>query len=301
MRRRSRDRGTLCAPFDHALWSAALAPALAEPEPRIAGRARAAEFATDVMPGACSRRGSRSSRALRIRADGGSEQRATSFSSARACAVASPTCAAAELALRQLGLAVLEQGDVEASSPLVALEEERPSSSRHSASTASSRCYVSRDRRLPAVPDDPRSDANFCPNCGAKRAPLSRGRDASSRSVSSTDRASAVSSYRPPVPDQAAPPIQRTARARPRSSPRSLVADAAIGERSSRARHSPPRRARAGLELARERNGALLDEAAEDVVAGARGDRQFTVKPAPSPAPCRSRTGSRQRPSCGSR
>jgi len=41
--------GTLCAPFDHALWSAALAPALAEPEPRIAGRARAAEFATDVM------------------------------------------------------------------------------------------------------------------------------------------------------------------------------------------------------------------------------------------------------------
>lgn len=41
--------GTLCAPFDHALWSAALAPALAEPEPRIAGRARADEFATDVM------------------------------------------------------------------------------------------------------------------------------------------------------------------------------------------------------------------------------------------------------------
>ncbi len=41
--------GTLCAPFDHELWSAALAPALAEPEPRIAGRERAAEFATDVM------------------------------------------------------------------------------------------------------------------------------------------------------------------------------------------------------------------------------------------------------------
>lgn len=41
--------GTLCAPFDHELWSAALAPALAESEPRIAGRARAAQFGTDVM------------------------------------------------------------------------------------------------------------------------------------------------------------------------------------------------------------------------------------------------------------
>jgi teichuronic acid biosynthesis glycosyltransferase TuaC len=41
--------GTLCAPFDPEVWTAALAPALAAPEPRIAGRARAAEHSTDVM------------------------------------------------------------------------------------------------------------------------------------------------------------------------------------------------------------------------------------------------------------
>jgi glycosyltransferase involved in cell wall biosynthesis len=41
--------GTLCAPFERERWAAALAPALAEPDPRIAGRARADEYSTDVM------------------------------------------------------------------------------------------------------------------------------------------------------------------------------------------------------------------------------------------------------------
>ena len=36
--------GTLCAPFDPATWSAALAPHLAASDPRIEGRARAALF-----------------------------------------------------------------------------------------------------------------------------------------------------------------------------------------------------------------------------------------------------------------
>jgi teichuronic acid biosynthesis glycosyltransferase TuaC len=36
--------GTLCAPFDEHAWSAALRPHLGDPDPRIAGRARAALF-----------------------------------------------------------------------------------------------------------------------------------------------------------------------------------------------------------------------------------------------------------------
>jgi teichuronic acid biosynthesis glycosyltransferase TuaC len=41
--------GTLCAPYDRARWAAALAPALADPDPRIAGRARASEFSSERM------------------------------------------------------------------------------------------------------------------------------------------------------------------------------------------------------------------------------------------------------------
>jgi len=41
--------GVLCAPFDREQWAAAVAPALAATEPRIAGRGRAAEYSTDVM------------------------------------------------------------------------------------------------------------------------------------------------------------------------------------------------------------------------------------------------------------
>ena len=41
--------GTLCAPYDRARWAAALAPALADPDPRVAGRARAAEFSSELM------------------------------------------------------------------------------------------------------------------------------------------------------------------------------------------------------------------------------------------------------------
>ncbi len=41
--------GTLCAPFDAATWRAALAPHLDGADPRIAGRARAQEFSSDVM------------------------------------------------------------------------------------------------------------------------------------------------------------------------------------------------------------------------------------------------------------
>jgi glycosyltransferase involved in cell wall biosynthesis len=41
--------GTLCAPYDRDLWAAALAPVLADPDPRVAGRARAAEFSSERM------------------------------------------------------------------------------------------------------------------------------------------------------------------------------------------------------------------------------------------------------------
>jgi glycosyltransferase involved in cell wall biosynthesis len=41
--------GTLCAPYDPAVWERALAPALATDEPRIEGRTRAGEFSSDLM------------------------------------------------------------------------------------------------------------------------------------------------------------------------------------------------------------------------------------------------------------
>lgn len=41
--------GTLCSPFDPAAWRAALAPHLAAADPRVNGRARAAQWSTDVM------------------------------------------------------------------------------------------------------------------------------------------------------------------------------------------------------------------------------------------------------------
>jgi len=41
--------GALCAPWDLAVWRAALAPHLAHPDPRVDGRARAALFSADAM------------------------------------------------------------------------------------------------------------------------------------------------------------------------------------------------------------------------------------------------------------
>ena len=41
--------GTLCEPYDRGRWSAALAPLLADPDPRVAGRRRAEEYSADVM------------------------------------------------------------------------------------------------------------------------------------------------------------------------------------------------------------------------------------------------------------
>jgi glycosyltransferase involved in cell wall biosynthesis len=41
--------GTLCAPFDLAAWSAALAPHMSTADPRIHGRARAQEYSSDEM------------------------------------------------------------------------------------------------------------------------------------------------------------------------------------------------------------------------------------------------------------
>ncbi len=41
--------GTLCAPFDAEVWRAALAPHLAESDPRVEGRARAETWSTDRM------------------------------------------------------------------------------------------------------------------------------------------------------------------------------------------------------------------------------------------------------------
>ena len=41
--------GTLCAPYDRDRWAAALAPALANADPRVAGRARSAEYSSERM------------------------------------------------------------------------------------------------------------------------------------------------------------------------------------------------------------------------------------------------------------
>jgi glycosyltransferase involved in cell wall biosynthesis len=41
--------GALCAPYDRDRWSAALAPLLAAEDPRVAGRARAAEYSSELM------------------------------------------------------------------------------------------------------------------------------------------------------------------------------------------------------------------------------------------------------------
>jgi glycosyltransferase involved in cell wall biosynthesis len=41
--------GSYCGPFDLAVWERALAPHLANPDPRVAGRARAEEFSCDRM------------------------------------------------------------------------------------------------------------------------------------------------------------------------------------------------------------------------------------------------------------
>jgi glycosyltransferase involved in cell wall biosynthesis len=43
--------GTLCAPYERARWAAALAPLLADPDPRVPGRERAAEYSSEVMAG----------------------------------------------------------------------------------------------------------------------------------------------------------------------------------------------------------------------------------------------------------
>jgi glycosyltransferase involved in cell wall biosynthesis len=42
-------RGTLCSPYDRATWRAALAPHLADPEPRVEGRPRAGLFSAERM------------------------------------------------------------------------------------------------------------------------------------------------------------------------------------------------------------------------------------------------------------
>jgi teichuronic acid biosynthesis glycosyltransferase TuaC len=41
--------GTLCAPYDRSRWSAALAPLLTQADPRVHGRARAAEYSSELM------------------------------------------------------------------------------------------------------------------------------------------------------------------------------------------------------------------------------------------------------------
>ena len=41
--------GTLCAPYDRERWAAALAPLIADPDPRVRGRARAAEYSSERM------------------------------------------------------------------------------------------------------------------------------------------------------------------------------------------------------------------------------------------------------------
>ncbi len=41
--------GTLCAPYERERWAAALAPLLADPDPRVAGRDRAGEYSSERM------------------------------------------------------------------------------------------------------------------------------------------------------------------------------------------------------------------------------------------------------------
>jgi hypothetical protein len=41
--------GTLCAPYDAAIWQAALAPHLRAADPRVPGRAAAERFSAPVM------------------------------------------------------------------------------------------------------------------------------------------------------------------------------------------------------------------------------------------------------------
>jgi len=41
--------GTLCAPYDRAAWTAALTPHISVPDPRVAGRAAAERYSSDVM------------------------------------------------------------------------------------------------------------------------------------------------------------------------------------------------------------------------------------------------------------
>ena len=78
---------------------------------------------------------------------------------------------------RELGLAGLEQGDVEAQlAALVALEEER--TKLEQALGEHRELALLREPGIAVCPQCQTihgSDANFCPNCGAKRAPLSRG------------------------------------------------------------------------------------------------------------------------------
>ena len=108
----------------------------------------------------------------------GSEQRATSFlERARLRRRVAYLRRRRELALRQLGLAVLEQGDVEAQlAALVALEEERTKLEQELGEHRE--LALLREPGIAVCPQCQTihgSDANFCPNCGAKRAPLSRG------------------------------------------------------------------------------------------------------------------------------
>ena len=127
-----------------------------------------------------------------------SEQRATSFlERARLRRRVAYLRRRRELALRQLGLAVLEKGDVEAQlSALVALEEER--TKLEQALGEHRELAVLREPGIavcPAVPDDPRQRRELLPELRRQaRAAQPRRAYASSRSVSSTERASAVSS-----------------------------------------------------------------------------------------------------------
>ena len=180
--------GTLCAPYDRGLWAAALAPALADPEPRVAGRERAAEFATDVMAGRALPRGVR--RSLRRAALQGSrigapmdglreQRRATSFlQRARLRRRVRFLRRRRELALHELG--GLRARETATSTPelaaLAALDDELTKLAAGARERARS-SRVLREPGIAACPQCPTihdSAANFCPNCGAKRAPLSR-------------------------------------------------------------------------------------------------------------------------------
>ena len=60
--------GTYCGPFDDAVWRAALAPHLADGDPRIHGRPSAERFSTDLMAAEVRRRLARGSSSTMIRA-----------------------------------------------------------------------------------------------------------------------------------------------------------------------------------------------------------------------------------------